>query len=254
MTKFMGLSKNLMFEKWKQMNWIVAIDLIFLLAITIIHIFTNGFSNQAEFLFVSFNITMVVANIVAIIVLARKNEQVLTSNNYRLLPVADTKLYLGNLLTALLAFIYLQIIEGVISGILYIFTNSDASSFGSFGNGNMFNAALSVMLLMILGLVVLWTGITLVHLISNLISGFLPFGRQKFVKFVLYLVIIFVALGIFNYTTGNIFKMIYINQELVNLNQFTDTVWISNGIFFAWSVVFSVINIYLLRRWTETVR
>lgn len=255
MSDFMGVSKNLMREKWMQMNWIIVIDLIFLLAIDIIHIFTNGFDQQASFLYVSYSVSMVFAMMVGFILLARKNEQTFTSNNYRLLPITDTKLYFSNLLTTFLAFIYLQVVGVVISLILYGFEGGHPDTFGE-TSGNIGNAVLSVTVLAILSLILLLTGITLVHLLIDFIGGFLPFGRQKFVMFVLYLIVIFVGLNIFNATTGNIFRILYNNGQIVfdNLNRFAKTVWLSDGIFLAWSAIFSALNIYLLKRWTETVR
>ena len=104
--------------------------------------------------------------------------------------------------------------------------------------------------------------LTVVLLLINWIGNFLPFGRQKFVIFILYLVVTWIAVLIFNYVTGLVFKLLY-NSGILgisgtlgisNLGQFSGTIWIIVGVVFIWVALFTAVNIYLLKRWTETIR
>lgn len=259
MSEFMGLSKNLMWEKWKLMNWILGIDLIALVAILLLRILTEGFSGAltSSDSFSMFIFSLVVVNMVSFIMLARNNERVLTSNNYRLIPTSETKLYSSNILTTFIAAIYLQILEMVVGVILY-FINGNASfpgepPVGTTGNLGIF---FQILLLTILIPIMVWSGITLVHLLINWISGFLPFGKQKLVMFILYFAVTWLTLVIFNFATGNIFRLIYGDGHMMQftLGKLSNTLWISSGIIFVWVVIFTALNIYFLKRWTETNR
>ncbi|ALB29922.1 hypothetical protein [Companilactobacillus heilongjiangensis] len=257
MTKFMGLTSNLMSEKWRMMNWIIIIDLIFLVAVDVLRIFTGGWDGQIfpDYFFATFMISLSFANFVGFILLARKNERVYTSNNYRLLPVSETKLYFSNLLTTFLGLMYLQVLEVVLGTIFYFISGqSDFNLAAGEIKGSVGTAAL-MWLLMTLTMILIWMGITSVHFLINWISGFLPFSRQKFVNFILYIVVTVVGMMIFNYTSGNVFRVIYNgSQGITTLGQVNNVIWLGIGIVVIWGVIFSAINIYLLKRWTETDR
>jgi len=261
MSEFMGLTKNLMWEKWKLMNWVLGIDIIAIVAILLLRVLTEGFN--AAFVSNSslamYTVSIVIVNLVSFIMLARSNERILTSNNYRLIPTTETKLYSGNILTTFLAFAYLQILETVVGVIIYYISSHDAitmNPLNSTGSMPDFGIALQFFLLMIVGSIMIWSGITVIHLVINWISGFLPFGKQKLVMFVLYFLVTWLALVVFNFATGNIFRLIYGDGHLMQftLGELSNTLWISSGILFVWVVIFTALNIYFLKRWTETAR
>jgi len=256
MTKFMGLTSNLMSEKWRTMNWIIIVDLIFLVVINLLRLVTGGDGNLiSDYFFVTFMISLSMANLVGFILLSKKNERVFTSNNYRLLPVSDTKLYFSNLLTTIAAFAYLQVLEVVLGTIIYFISGQGDFNLMADKPDGPIGTILLMFILIILSTILLWTAITVVHFVINWISGFLPFGRQKFVSFILYLVVTVLGIMIFDYTTGKVFTGIYSSaQGITTLAQFTNVIWIGIGITAFWIAIFTVLNIYLLKRWTETVR
>jgi len=259
MSEFKGLTKNLIWEKWKLMNWILGIDLIALVALLLLRILTEGFDGAltSSDSFAMFTFSLIVVNIVSFIMLARNNERVLTSNNYRLIPTSESKLYFSNILTTFIAAVYLQILETVVGVILYFISNHADFPIGpTMGVSPDWGIFFQALLLMILGPIMVWSGITLIHFLINWISGFLPFGKQKFVMFILYFGITWLALMIFNFTTGNIFRLLYGDGHLIqfNITELSNTLWISSGIIFIWFVVFTVLDIYFLKRWTETSR
>ncbi|CAJ1187603.1 hypothetical protein [Companilactobacillus paralimentarius] len=258
MSNFWGVSKNLMWNKFKLMNWILVIDAIAIVVIFFINLFKMGYSSF-ELIPVLFVSSIMIVNLVSVVMLARVNERVLTSSNYRLIPISDTKLYLSNILTTFLATVYLWIVETVINGLVDLIAITIKYSKYKQLNGNVSSqdimAAIQFLLFMALATIVIWSGITLIHFIVNLVSGFLPFGRQKFVLFLVYLVVIGLSLWAFNYVMFNIFTAFYQNGfQIDTVRQLNSTLWIGSGIACVWIVLFSVINIYLMKRWIETVR
>lgn len=261
MTEFMGLSRNLIHDKWKMMNWIVVVELIAFVVIYLLRFITGGWNGQfmpgyfmALYAFETFMVSLI-----GFIMLSRSNERAFTSNNYRLIPVSDTKLYFSNILTTVLAYLYLQIIEAVIGNII-MFSSGMGPNFNLIQpeiGGSEVGIMFEIFILTILGAILLWTGITVIHFLISMITGFLPFGKQKFVTFILYFVVTWVALLIFNFTTGKVITFIYHNVSLEgisNMAQLGGVLGLSIGITFIWVVIFTAINLYLLKRWTETIR
>lgn len=256
MSGLKGISKNLIWEKCKLANWILVIDLLVMVVMAIINLFMNGFSSLREIPAMFFT-SVVIVNFISLILLARVNERVWVSNNYRLIPISETKLYLGNLLTTIGAMIYLQIIEAIFALICSIpsFINGSFSeSLGFFpSETNVVELAIQFILVSLLGTILLWCGITLIHFVINWISGFLPFGKQKFVLFLVYLVVILLVLWAFNYIKGNILMIIYKNGLINSMGEISSAIWLTIGVEAVWIVCLSAINIYLLKRWIEPI-
>lgn len=254
MTSLMNVSKNLIFEKWKLMNWVFGIDAIAVIGIYLLMLIKGQLNanNVMGTAVLSFGLV----NFVVFILLSRSNEHILTSNNYRLIPVTDTKLYLGNILTTFAAFIYLQILEGVVEVIIAGASGQFNSTEYGIKGAIDFGTVIQILLLLVLMPLLLWSAITLIHLLISWIGGFVPFGSQKFVRFVLYLVVTWLGLTVFRIITGAIFKMISstLSEGISSLSQFNTVTWLGLGVMFAWVVVVTLINIYLQKRWVETIR
>ena len=150
---------------------------------------------------------------------------------------------------------YLQILEVVLGTIFYFISRqSDFNLAAGEIKGSVGTVTL-MWLLMTLTMILIWMGITSVHFLINWIGGFLPLARQKFVNFILYIVVTVVGVMIFNYTSGNVFRVIYSgSQGITTLSQINNVIWLGIGIVVVWGVIFTALNIYLLKRWTETVR
>ena len=256
MNNFAGLSKNLFQEKWKLMNWIVGIDILALIVLFIMQLISSGFNTKIDFFFQTFVISVTIVNFVSFIMLSRKNEHIFTSNNYRLIPVTDTTLYVSDLFTTFVAFIYLQVLEAIIAAILYAIGNFENINPSGFSDTSGMGLLFGAVVFMILVTLVTWSGITLIHFLISWIKGFLPFKSQKFVTFILYLVVIWGASVIFDIATGYVYQWIYTAGYMgaQTLSQINNAVWITSGIMLVWLLIFSFINIYLMKRWVETIR
>lgn len=251
MSEFMGLTKNLIWEKWKLMNWVLGISVLVVAVIYIMNLINHATFGEQN-LYVEYTIVAIIASFISMILLARRNERVYTSNNYRLLPVTGTKLFFSNLLTTIVAFIYLWLVNSIIGGVAFGVSGQKIEPINpGMNSGQDFGMIFSFLLLAFLAVIMVWSGITLVHFVINLVSDLLPFGRQKFILFLIYLVVIWLSLVIFNLTTGNIFRLIYSNS-IDSLNQLYGVIGTSSAIFGLWFVIFSILDIYLLNRWVET--
>ncbi|KRO00025.1 hypothetical protein IV57_GL002040 [Companilactobacillus kimchiensis] len=242
------------------MNWIVGIELIAFVVIYLLRLVTGGWNGSIMpgYFVGIYAFEAGIVSLVGFVMLSRSNEQVFTSNNYRLIPASDTKLYFSNILTTVVAYLYLQILEAILGNIVMFASGMGKSLMMSpeFGGSN-FLMGFELFLVLVLGALLLWTGITVIHFLINWISGFLPFGRQKLVTFILYFVVTWIALVIFNFTTGKVISFLYKNislQGISNMAQFSRIMWLSIAITFVWVAIFTAANIYLLKRWTETTR
>ncbi|WP_334351738.1 hypothetical protein [Companilactobacillus sp. HBUAS56257] len=256
MSNLMGLSKNLFMEKFKLINLVFGIDILAVIVSAIMYWISNGLNIQMKYILDLFLISMSIMNIVSFILLAKKNEHIFTSNNYRLLPITDVKLYFSNLLTTFLAFVYLQVISQIISTILFWLSGLDIGEvqLGEVPHLGSFIASASLMFIIIT--LMLYSAITAIHFLTSWIKAALPFKSQKWFNFILYLIVIWIALAIFNGLTINIFRGLnyydlFNASSMMRINQ---VLWISSGVFFVWIVIFSMVNIYLLKRWVETIR
>ncbi|TGD22020.1 hypothetical protein EGT49_09885 [Companilactobacillus suantsaicola] len=256
MSNLMGLSKNLFMEKFKLMNLTLGIDVLAVIVSAIMYWVSGGFHFEMKYLLDLFLISMSIMNLVSFILLANKNEHIFTSNNYRLLPITDTKLYFSNLLTTFLAFVYLQVVSQIISGILYWISGADIGDVRLDEIPHLVGFVASLALLLIIITLMLYSAITVIHFLTNWIKGVLPFKSQKWFNFILYLVVIWIALAIFNGLTVNIFRGLnyYDLFNASSMERLNQVLLISSGIFFVWIVIFSLFNIYLLKRWVETIR
>ena len=256
MSNLMGLSKNLFMEKFKLMNLTLGIDVLAVIVSAIMYWGGNGFHFNMRYLLDLFVVGLSIMSLVSFILLANKNEHIFTSNNYRLLPITDTKLYFSNLLTTFLAFIYLQVVSQIIILVLHWISGENLGNIRLDEIPHLVGFVASLALLLIIITLMLYSAITVIHFLTNWIKGVLPFKSQKWFNFILYLVVIWIALAIFNGLTVNVFRGLnyYDLFNASSMERLNQILLIASGIFFVWIVIFSLFNIYLLKRWVETIR
>lgn len=182
------------------------------------------------------------------------NEHVYTRDTYRLIPVGETKLYTTNLLSSFVMYLYF----GIVQVVLYTITASiDADFIKSMldsirGPEYTTLEASKVfigLLLMGLALVILgWTTISLVHLVVSATNNFLPNVSRRAINVVLYVVVIYLVVRV----------AAFMLHEVNNLGGIMSTggqgQFILNivGILVI-AVIEAVINVFLLKKWVETI-
>ncbi|EHO51797.1 hypothetical protein HMPREF9104_01348 [Lentilactobacillus kisonensis F0435] len=264
MTSFMSITKALSRPKISIINRILIVDVLAIILTILFEVYKGTLSGMDP-LAITFSYS-VIASFVAFILLARNVEHTYVNSSYRLIPASDTKLYSAGMLSALVGMVYLGLspigLALVTSALDFpeisrqvrrifseTYQNSDKSSFGM----NIFVIITGSILLTIALALFFWATISLIHLIGNSLTNFLPDARQKFFRFILYVVVI---VGFLYFSTYTI--------ELVNgfLHHFHDLVNYSSNVYFevyfasvyilALAIVESAISIYLLKNWVET--
>ncbi|MFD1318145.1 ABC transporter permease [Loigolactobacillus zhaoyuanensis] len=192
----------------------------------------------------------VLAGMILFVLLAQRTEHIWTSNVFRLLPVSDLRLYLVNLGSTLLDLLYFLVIEIVITALCSL------GGWTSFIQAGLSTqpwgfAAAGLVVMLALNLYG-WTFISLVHLVGRTISSWLPEVRSRFVYFILYAVVGFILLKILAWGETLLQKMVaplLMGQYDANI---IPSIYSFSGILAVMIVLFSAINIYLLKYWAET--
>lgn len=199
----------------------------------------------------------ILAAVVLYIRLAAFTEHTWGRNLDRLVPISESARYTANQLATLVwfcAFFLLQIVLwnlfAVLDGGAFNFTSGDWG-FGSW-------------LLAVLTLSFLWgfVLVSLVHLLTTLITTFLPGRRQKLVTQVLYVVVAIAVIWFINWVidlithiAGSALKGWFnhaFNVEGTHFGEHPGILFIALAVFALIIAGFSAVNVYLLKHWTET--
>ncbi|WP_125763616.1 ABC transporter permease [Levilactobacillus mulengensis] len=188
------------------------------------------------------------------ILMSVANEHVYTRDTYRLIPVGETKLYTTNLLSSFVMYLYF----GIVQVVLYTITASiDADFIKGILDGitgpeytNLEAGKIVIgLLLMGLAMVILgWTTISLVHLVVSATNNFLPNVSRRAINVVLYVVVIYLVVRVAGFmlhevnNLGGIMSTGGQGQFILNIV----------GILVI-AVIEAVINIFLLKKWVETI-
>lgn len=250
MSSFNRISKGLFRERFKIITFILALHFVAVLASRIWDMFNTNHEPN------SLTGGMFVATTIGLVFLAIINEGTYERDRYRLIPVADKTLYLSNLWTTFVSVVYLLVGEGLIFFIAYKISPNpyDKIMINDFNAGqqNLFKFEVAVGI--VLTIMMLFTAITLLHLLIESISNFLPFKNQKLIKTILAFVVTLVIGYPIKYITGIIFKIMGIDNLDNSFTAVTHVVVSGMAIMIVWMIVFSLINLYLLNRWSETTK
>ncbi|GAW71296.1 hypothetical protein C5L28_000275 [Lentilactobacillus parakefiri] len=261
MTSFYDLLKPLTRPKLRIINRIILIDVIAIVLTLIYEVYRGDLATDSPLgITVSFS---VVVGIVAFVLVSRNSEHLFVSDAYRLIPASDTKLYSVNLLSSFIVMVYggiTQLILWLIAAIPfwgdfgdafkqlfhYTATHADRPNFVK----NMILMTIGVVLLTIAATLLLWVSLTLIHLSGNALTAFLPDARQKFFRFVLYVVVIvaflYVSSIIDNRVDGVLNHFFNMNGSVI-MSLYYATIYL-----LGFTALESVGNVYLLKHWVET--
>ena len=261
MTNFISLLKVLSRKRIRIINHILLINVVAIL-LTILFLVYRGTLGVNDPLGVTI-IYSFFALFISFILIARDNELVFVSDSYRLIPVSDTKLYTANILAAVISLFYLGIAQimfgmvatlmnftNVIKGIRESFSYMVAHSSSQRGNaGFLVNLLIALIILTVALTFFFWASISAVHLISTSLMAFLPDSRSRILRFILHVVVIGLMIYLISYIVqplANIFSGMLSQRAYLQ-------VYAGAAVLLVIGLAESVINVYLMRKWVETV-
>ncbi len=264
MTNFLSITKSLTKRKLHIVNRVLLIDLIAII-LTILFKVYQGDLKSVDPLLISGSYA-VIAFFVAFILISRSLEHIYTSDSFRLVPISDTRLYNTNLLSAVISYAYLTVIEiiivtvstlmdipGLTRAIGDLTFSSPHNAWKYLHVGEALEVTLGVAAFFAAMVIFAWTTISFIHLIADSLANFLPDGRQRFYRFILYVVVIIGMLYIVGYIVTPFSQWVG-GLQPINSQSWSEYVqpYISALGFLVLAGIESFINIYLLKNWVET--
>lgn len=257
MTSFKDFFKILMGQKFRQVNFVLLINVI-AIAVSVLWTLINGnFTNNTFFqVTVSWSFIFMLWAFVRITV---THERVYARDSYRLIPIGDTKFYCTNLLTSFLSWAYVAVVELIIcAATATINWQEYVDSFNMmrmmYGTrvpdmNMLISAFISMAIVMIVVTILAWTTISLIHLLTRAGSNFMPYRRSRIVNFLLYVVVIYIVLRV----VGFMMNLVTNSTDMfANSNDVWQFVLYILG-FLVVSAIEAALSIYLMSRWVETV-
>ncbi|RHW45621.1 hypothetical protein DS832_07305 [Bombilactobacillus bombi] len=256
MTKFTQTLKATVQSRIKMVTRLLVLNVA---VIAVSFIFTMFFGEARKYwslsLVINVLLWLVIFAIAILIKIAWTSRNDLRSNRFRLIPVSETKLYLADNLSSLISFIYAHIMQAIFIiislGIMWFTLPSDSFS-ASFKAGFQYNnisaGDIGSDVLSLLSPILLILLVHLVDFISTVILNYIPGGAQKFIKVIIYIIVIALTIYII-FNLGKVLVSFYTGT----LAQESGAIWLTNGIVGGFIIVIGAINIYLLRN-VETIR
>lgn len=250
MSSFGRVSKRLLSYRFKIISLLLGIHI----AVIILLQLYNYLIHNTDI--TSFTGGVVMVMIFGTVLLSMTIEKTYTNDKYRLIPISDNTLYASNILTAWVTYLYLTIGEGIIYVVACkVFPNPyDGMMIKDFNSVQQYLFKFEIFIAFILGVLLVWTAITLIHQIINWINGFLPFKNQSFGKVILSLVVIWIFLIPFNFITANVLKIMGINGMNSSFSGVNHVILSGMAMMVLWIIVFTMINLYFLNKWSETTK
>lgn len=260
-----GINANFIKPKFKMINYILLLDIIVLIVVTIIRIFGHSSDWFADMynhnlLLMLRDQFLIIASIsitISFFLLSAKNEKIFTSNNYRLMPISDKELYTKNLLSSFFAEVYFSIVSFLIILVFDIPNTFQHLNHLEFNPDSQLSGLqlalcfLGVLTALVFGILAIWSVMSFFHFIFSIINNFLPFRGKKILR------------GVFNVLVT--WTMIYCFRELFlaiififksYLKGFNPgvvlSIWTLAIIFIVLYFINYFLNSYLLKRWVET--
>ena len=248
MSSVLGVSKDLMWNKFKLINLILLINIVAVGVVIIMGKLISHFDGNypaGKMVFIAF-----IAFVLGIILLIRLNEQVFSSNRYVLIPITSFKLYFSNLVTTCLIYLYFGIIEsGILVASLFYYMNNEIYTHMTY-NSIRVGLTIKNFIIVVLGIILIWTLSTLVHLTTDFINNFLALKNQKIMSLILNVLIL-----------GLTFAVIFFTFTRMSLIAFADYTGVPNNVFrevfiFDTLGIFGAVtgSLYFLEHHSETNR
>ncbi|MFD1125207.1 ABC transporter permease [Lentilactobacillus raoultii] len=257
MTSFGTLTNTMTRQKVQIINRLLVLDIIAIL-LTILYAVYRGQLSENGPLIVTSSYSMIVY-MVAFILIARSNEHIFVSDAYRLVPISDTGLYSANLLSAFISFIYLMVTQFIFSTVaaamnfnqlLDAFKKGLRDSAPSSANtSEVLGGLIGLIFLMLAAAILMWASVSMVHLITSALMAFLPDSRSRLYRFILYVVVIAASVYILSKIINPIGDLF---TGMGNGDSFYQ-IYLAGFSLLIVAALESVVNVYLLRNWVETI-
>lgn len=200
MVTFSSLFKELTKNKFRLVRRLVCLQLVVGILLGFWALLHSAFEGESKSYFmIAFISITPLFDIVYLFLSSRKNEQVYSSQTWRLVPVKECSLLFANLFSAVIDGIFLVLLQGamiILAGLPAITTNEFwkalFENFGSIGEGKLWQEAhltdlFCVFLLIILIAVFTYLTISSINFTGKIVSDFLP---EKISKIVYFLVVV----------------------------------------------------------------
>ncbi|WP_203651859.1 hypothetical protein [Secundilactobacillus yichangensis] len=247
MTKFISLIPTFLRDRFKSLNRIILLMLIAIIA-TEIYMFVEKGPYSGTYLQSYTSFWSSLAFLIAFIRLATFNEKVYQSDSIRLIPASDTKIYLSNLCTTVIGLLYFMVVQFVLRVVVSLITGNSFMRVSGFGTSSGRIAATVVIAfgIVLATIIMAWATISLIHLIMLSIDAFLPIGRQRLIRGILYIVISFVIIRL-----GAVFFHIY-GTLMSGLSLGWGAILALFGVLVLVAALEVVANILLMNKFVET--
>jgi len=255
MTNFGKLFKVFNRSKFYAVNQLMLIELV-AIAVSLVWTLVSGNMSQMSFLGAVSGWSGL-AYLVGFVLISRQAELAFTHDTYRLIPAKDLTFYVANLVSSLVMFLYLILLQvGLhLIGLAVAWTKIRAKLDTMIMPGDLningpeiAKGIFLVTLIMLAVFILALTTVTLVHLTVSATNNFLPTAGKRVVDVILYIVVIGLIIRVGAFLMGQL------NQVMTTFNvQGT-----SNMVFpllgmLVLAVLESVLNVFLMKRWVETV-
>lgn len=257
MTSFGSFFKALFYNRFRDMNFIILINII-AIAVQVIWTAIDGNYSTGTYLQAVMSWSFIVY-VIAFARLAVMQERIYTRDSYRFIPIGDIQFYLANFLSSLVSMLYVFLIEFV----FYFFAGlanwdniketlnmvSMMNGQANFDMSQLYRIGLYIFLIMLAYIILFWMTINLIHLLSKVGSNFLPSVGRNILNVVVYIVVIYLVLRVVSYMMNFFSNTI---QTLSTTNDLGGLLLNLSG-FILVAIIEAVANIYLLHNWVETV-
>lgn len=256
MPSFAKLTGALFRDKVRAVHMVVGIEIIGTIVSIILMFISNSKGSMTDsILATTLGIVMLAAGIM-FLVLAIRQERVWTKNFYRLIPVSDAKLYLANVLSVVCNYIYF----GILQLILLLVFNIGSWHYFKYMKEltpSLYGVIFSTLLILVVTTLFFWIFISLIHLIVEALSSFLPTLHERLYRIVLYVVVFYVVIKVISYISGMVVKVVssvfsFNMTHADAMSTAAGSMLVASGYMAVAIILLSFINVFILNKWVET--
>lgn len=254
MTSSWSFFKALSWPRFIRMNLLFGLEMLALVVMSIVILVSGTF--ESTVLFYSLNVWTMLLLAVTVIQLAVYNERSFVSSTFRAVPLVDWKFYVLNLASSLANLVYLMLLQALAISVAFLIGRNDFETYNqptaavmqaALANGRWWQLLLGCGLMLLLGALLIWSTITLVHFVTDTASSLLMRFRRRFVNVVLSIIVILIALRLAGILIGTVS---YLSTAVFSQGSL-DSMWSIALVLTVTILVEGGVNGFLLTKWIE---